>query len=211
MNKIIDLTHYIEEDMAVYPGTEGPQINDICTIKSHGFREKLIKFYSHTGTHMDAPAHMIDHGKCLDDFEIDKFIGNALVIEITDCKIRKEVLKGYEDKLENVDFLLFKTGWHKKWGTESYFYDFPTLTLEAANYLTNFSLKGIGVDAISVDPVEESEFVVHNVLLNESMVLIENLNLDGTKNEDQFLLNVLPLKIKKADGSPIRAVALYKY
>lgn len=211
MIKALDLTYYIEENMPVYPQTEGPKIKEICTMEAHGFREKLVELYSHTGTHMDAPAHMLDKGKSLDDYEIDQFLGRALVLEINGKEITRDDLWGYRDLLKKVDFVLFKTGWCKKWGQDSYFNNFPTLTLEAAKFLTDLSLKGVGVDAISVDPVDQSEFLVHKVLLNASMVLIENLNLDKTENEDEFLLTVLPLKIKKADGSPIRAVALYEY
>ena len=65
---VIDLTHTIKNDMPVYPGTEQPQLTTACTIEEAGYRETLLHMYSHTGTHMDAPAHMITDGQTLDDF-----------------------------------------------------------------------------------------------------------------------------------------------
>ena len=63
---VIDLTHTIREDMPVYPGTEQPRLTTACTVSQCGYRETLLHMYSHTGTHMDAPAHMIDGALTLD-------------------------------------------------------------------------------------------------------------------------------------------------
>lgn len=60
--KTIDLTHTIEENMPVYPGTEPPKIVEATTVEVEGFAEKLLTLFSHTGTHMDAPAHMLKRG-----------------------------------------------------------------------------------------------------------------------------------------------------
>ena len=53
MMKIVDLTHTIAENMPVYPGTEGPKLTTANTYETDGFKETLLKMYSHTGTHMD--------------------------------------------------------------------------------------------------------------------------------------------------------------
>ena len=67
--KVIDLTHIISAGMPVYPGTEGPKISQATTIEAEGFAEKLITMYSHTGTHMDAPGHIVAGARTLDQFE----------------------------------------------------------------------------------------------------------------------------------------------
>ena len=66
--KMLDLTHCITLEMPVYPGTEPPRLTAACTMEKDGFRETLLEMYSHTGTHMDAPAHMLPNGRTLDDF-----------------------------------------------------------------------------------------------------------------------------------------------
>ncbi len=205
--KVIDLSHFIEEGMPVFPGTESPELKEICTISNDGFSEKLLSMSSHAGTHIDAPAHMLDGGLCLDEFPADHFTGKAFVLN---CRLigRDITIEHLPDEsiLKEVSFLLLNTGWDKKWGSPQYFEGFPALSEEAAEYLAGFGLKGLGTDALSVDLMESETFIVHRTLLKKNMVMIENLTgLD--KLEDIVMISVFPLKIKHADGSPVRAVA----
>jgi len=200
---IIDLTHKIEIGMPVYPGTEPLNMYESNTIEKDGFKEKIIEFCSHTGTHMDAPSHMKIGGTNLDEFEISKFVGKALLIDIEN----ENIIKEYEEDIKNVDFIVFKSGYEKYWNEEKYFEDYPCLSIETVKYLMNFNLKGLGFDAISIDPVD-TNFENHNILFNNDMVIIENLcNLEKI-NKKIFDLIVLPLKIKEADGAPVRAIAI---
>ena len=56
--KVIDLTHMIESTMPVYPGTEPPIFEPANTYEKDGFKETKITMFTHTGTHMDPPAHL---------------------------------------------------------------------------------------------------------------------------------------------------------
>ncbi len=80
--QIVDLTHMIDEKMPIFPGTEPPKIIQKNTINKDGFAEKILTISTHTGTHIDAPAHMIDGGNSLSDFPIEKFIGRGVVIPL---------------------------------------------------------------------------------------------------------------------------------
>lgn len=212
--KITDLTHIIQCDMPVYPGTEQPIFNKANTIENDGFREAKITMYSHTGTHIDAPAHMLRHGAYLDELDIDKFIGKAAILDFSKDNINLielESLKPYEEKIKNVEFIILKTGWSKYWGDKKYYEDFPSLTEEAAKWLSEFNLKGIGVDAISIDNINSTQFAVHKTLMAKETIIIENLtNLNSIKSE-YFTLSILPLKNKNADGSPVRAVSMENF
>lgn len=64
--KAIDLTHTIREKMPVYPGTDTPKFFPANSYKKDGFKETLLQMYTHTGTHMDPPAHLFAGGKTLD-------------------------------------------------------------------------------------------------------------------------------------------------
>lgn len=211
--KIIDLTQTISSEMPVYPGTGQPLILQATSVEWEGFAEKLITFYSHTGTHIDAPSHIFAGKKSLDKFEADKFVGDAMVIDVSICPggiIDENFIAQYEEELTQVDFLLFYSGWDSKWGSEDYYKDFPVLTHEATIWLTQRNLKGVGYDSISADPVSAQDLVNHKLLLGSDMVIIENLcNLDKLMGKF-FTLVCLPLKIKDSDGSPARAMALVK-
>lgn len=213
--KVIDLTHAIEADMPVYPGTEPPIFEPANTYDEDGFKETKISMYTHTGTHMDPPAHLFEGRTTLDSFPPDKFIGKALVI---DCRtlgegeaITIDHLKKYGAKAEQADFLLFNLGWDKRWGTDAYFGDYPCIDSEVLDYIISGDYKGIGFDVIGLDPISDENLTRHKKLFKEKdIVNIENLcNLDRCGSE-LFWFSCFPLKISDCDGSPVRAVAWFE-
>lgn len=209
--QIIDLSHEIHPQIPVYPGTQPPVFKPTNRIAKDGFAETLISFYSHTATHMDAPAHILPDGRSLDQFPAGTFFGRACLVDVAQTSlgvISVADLQPKQQLLAEVDFLLLKTDWSQHWGADCYFRDFPCLSVAAAEWLCQFKLKGVGIDAISVDPVESAELEVHQRLLGEEILIIENLtNLDKISAE-QFYFSCLPLKLRAADGSPVRAIAI---
>ena len=168
--------------------------------------------YTHSGTHMDAPAHIFKSGLTLDQYNSEYFVGKAIILDMIDIEnatIDLKSLVPFENSIKNMDYLIFNTGKSKHWGTDKYFVEYPVLTCEAAQWLVDsFGLKGIGVDAISIDKEGDSLLPIHHIFLKQGKVIIENLtNLDQMK-EAHFTFSCLPLKIKDADGSPIRAIAI---
>ena len=131
---VIDLTHTIREFMPVYPGTEPPRLTPVSTWETDGFRETLLHMYSHTGTHMDAPAHIFPDRPTLDQLPPEQFLGTALVIDCRSLKAGEPItmthLRPYGEKANQADFLLFNTGWDNFWGTDAYFGDFPCVDEE---------------------------------------------------------------------------------
>lgn len=214
-NKIIDLTHILNETISVYPGTLAPELEVTNTVEKNGFAELKMTMVLHSGTHIDAPCHVIKNGKSIDQFNIGKFIGNAIIIPCHDrTEINLDYIQSYEDKIKRVNFILFYTGWQHKWKSNSYFADCPTLTNDAASWLAKFDLNGIGIDSFSVDKVISAEIVTpellpnHFIFLGKEILLIENLtNLDKLP-DDIFSFQCIPLNIENADGSPVRAIAI---
>ena len=213
--KVIDLTHTIKEEMPVYPGTDTPKLIPANTYEENGFKETLLKMYSHTGTHMDPPAHLYENRTTLDQFPASQFLGKALVI---DCRglgegqlITMEYIEKYGNKTEEADFLLFCTGWDKYWGSEAYFGDYPCIDDEVLEYIMERNYKGIGFDVIGLDPINDENLTRHKKLFkNCDIVNIENLkNLELCGNE-LFNFSCFPLKIDESDGCPIRAIAWFE-
>ena len=210
---VIDLTHTIEDTMPVYPGTEPPRLETANTYEKDFFKETLITMFSHTGTHMDPPAHIFPEGKTLDQFPASQFIGKALVIDCRDLSegdaITMDHIRKYEEKAAQADFLLFNLGWDRHWGTDAYFGDFPCMDMEVLNYILAGNYKGIGVDAISIDPIDD--LTRHRILFREKdIVNIENLKDLHLCGNDLFSFSCFPLKLRDCDGSPVRAVAWFE-
>ena len=211
--KIIDLTHTITENMPVYPGTERPSLKPTNTYEVDGFKETLISMFSHTGTHIDPPAHIIRDGKTLDSFDASSFVGKALVINCMDIQdgeeIKMEHIAPYKETLKKVDFLLFNTGWDKKWGKDDYFGNYPCISDEVLDFIIDGEYKGIGFDVIGLDPIGDASLTRHNKLFKLKQIInIENLkNLDKCGKET-FTFICLPIKINNSDGAPARAIAI---
>jgi arylformamidase len=209
MMKLIDLSHVIEPNMPVFPGTEAPVLLAANTIAKDGFAEKKLTFYSHTGTHMDAPAHMLYRGKTLDAYPVEDFYGRAVLADFSQVQldyIDLHHLATYENQLKQASFLILRTGWAALWGQPGYFEGFPALSPAVASWIVDLGLKGLGVDAISIDRMQDSHFPVHHLLFDAGMFSIENLtNLEQVATN--FWLGCFPIQIQNADGAPARAVA----
>lgn len=213
--KVIDLTYTIKEEMTVFPGTEMPKLINTSNYEKDGFRETSISIYSHVGTHMDPPAHIYPDRTTLDEFPASQFVGKGLVIDCRDLNegedITLDCILKYGKKAEEVDFLLFNTGWDKYWGTDKYFGDYPCVNDDVLDYVVNGNYKGIGFDTIGIDPVLDENLSRHKKLFKDKdIVNIENLKNLELCGEEIFKFSCCPLKIENSDGAPVRAIAWFE-
>src|SRR5215813_13874029 len=97
---IYDVTLPISSSMLVWPGDPPVRLtakSHVSRDKTHTVRLTAIEMGSHTGTHMDAPFHMIDGGKRLGDFPLDTLIGKVTVFEIPSARsVGRAQLEGFE-------------------------------------------------------------------------------------------------------------------
>ena len=206
---VIDLSHVINSNISTYTRDERVEIYDIASIDKDGYNEKLLRLCTHAGTHIDAPSHMINKGKTIDEFNISDFIGIATIIDVPNIsKVDIDDLIFYKERINNCDFVILRTGWDRYWGSNEYLHGFPSLTEEAARWLCSFNIRGVGIDTISIDNFDSIDFEVHNIILSRGKIIIENLtNLDEV-GEEEFTLVATPLKIENGDASPVRAIAI---
>lgn len=205
--KYIDLSHCIENDMISFCEEETPHIYELSSVEKDGYDVKKLIITTHTSTHVDAPKHVISHGKSIDQIPLDNFYGRALTIDCTkvDCSIDLEILNLYS--LDNIDFILFYTGYDKVWNSTEFLKNYKYPSSKLCEYLCNTHIKGIGVDTISIDSENNHHLPNHHILLEKDKLVIENLN------NLHYILNktvdffIFPLKVSSGDGSPIRAVA----
>ncbi|RXI52209.1 cyclase family protein [Clostridium tetani] len=208
--KVIDLTHIFQSNISLFPGDENPIIEEVLNVKEHGYKTTKINMTTHLGTHLDCKSHVFENGFTTSDANLNKFLGQGIVIDCSMVKkgekIDVNILKQYD--LSCKDFILIYTNWNSFWKNEEYIKDYPVLSEQAAKYLTSFNIKGIGLDTISIDSIDNEELTNHKILLGKDVVIIENLkNLHKLLNKE-FQFSALPLKIKNGDGSPVRAVAI---
>jgi len=208
---IIDLSHFLETGMPVFPGTAPPVFEETASIEADGYREKKIALCSHTGTHVDAPAHILSGSRTLDQLPVETFCANAFLLRCTRAgmaRIDRKDLQPHADAIRESGFVVIYTGWSRYWGTERYFSGYPVLTPDAARWLAQQGLKGVAMDTLSADPADAVDLTIHTILLGAGLVIVENLtNLEAVP-VPTFLFAGFPMKIRNADGSPVRAVAI---
>jgi kynurenine formamidase len=210
--RIIDLTYDFEKEMMVYPGLPKPVIEKATTIEKEGVNTSKLTFISHTGTHIDAPRHFVKNGKTIDKVSLDRLVGEAVFINLSTKKksslITLPDLTPFEDLIHKGDILLLNTGIYKSYGKPEFNLEFPTISLEAAQWIIEKGISTFATDATSVDPADDKEKMLHHTLLGEGIPIIEALANLGQIKKERFLFIALPLKIKDGDGAPCRAIAI---
>lgn len=224
--EIIDLTHTIHDDIQIYPGDPAPSINRCLTHEENYCHVDALKLGSHTGTHIDAPYHFLRDGERINEIPVQRFIGNGILIDVSDKSERESIeanhVEPYTLEIKKGDFVIFRTGWDKYFGTPKYL-QHPFLSADCARFLLRIGVTLVGTDAMNPDPSyrtamsldptakdkengEDHGYPVHEILLDNNILIVENLcNLDKIK-QIKGLYSFLPLKLKDSDGSPIRAI-----
>jgi len=215
--KVIDISAGVSPDTVVFPGDPIPEIKKVSAIETDGFAVSRILLGSHTGTHIDAPSHILKDGKTVDRLALEDLIGRALVLDLS---FKEEVISGndldaackrFSDSTK-VDILLLKTRNSMK-GTQ-----FPDmgpstngskgsvyLDESAADWMLDNGLRTIGFDGLSVDG--QNRMAVHRLLLGNDVNIVECLDLHAV-DEGIYFFVCLPLKIVDCDGAPARAVLM---
>jgi kynurenine formamidase len=211
--KILDLTLTISNKIPTFPGSPQPNFIPWEKIKDDGYNLELLFLSSHTGTHLDAPYHFLEKGSKIHEISLKKLVSNAVLIKsrkkrnetITKTDIQKFEKK--HGKIESFSSVVFWTGWQRNLQKDNYFTKNPGLSVSAANYLASKKIGLVGIDSPSIDLGTDFKFPVHHIFAKKGMLIVENLaNLEKIKSS-KFHLVVLPLKLKGATGSPVRAIA----
>ena len=232
--KFIDLTREINNETQVCPCDKVPVVENYATTEEEGVNVKFMKMGTHTSTHIDAPYHISKSGKTLNDFPVERFIGQGIVLDFSDkgdiYEVTQEDIMAHADELKKVDFAILNTGWAKYYGTWDFFRH-PYLSGDAALALVELGIKIVGTDGSSADAAygfstakrlenptfseilenierENIKNEAHAALLGNECLIVEYMcNLEQLPKE-AATYSFLPLKLMEADGSPVRAICM---
>ena len=213
--KYLDLTLEISNTIPTFPGSPSPQFLKWSTLKEDKYNLELLFLSSHTGTHLDAPYHFTENGAKIHQIPVTRLIGKTLLIKIKklkDQEITKKDLLEFEQKhgkIKENSSIIFFTGWQKNSKKKFFFTNNPGLSKSASNYLVSKKINLVGIDSPSIDLGKNPSYSIHKILSDNNILIVENLiNLEKIPDL-YFDFIFLPLKIKNATGSPIRAIAIY--
>ena len=204
---IYDVTVPITKTMPVWPSD--PPVELLA--KSHESRDKThivtvtaISMGSHTGTHIDAPFHMIQDGKPLHEFSLEILVGRATVFEIPGVRsIGRADLERFD--WTGVQRVLFKTDNSAHWRDGKFYQQFVYLEPAGAEFLVDRGVRLVGIDYLSIDKFRSESHPSHFVLLSKNILILEGLNLRPVTS-GQYTLYALPLNLQDADGAPARVI-----
>ena len=187
--KIYDITRAFQ-DAPLYPGSAAPEISPMEDVG--GARCSRIVADSHAGTHADAVSHFYADGATIDAMPLENYCGPCRVLTVPgDGLITLEDLRG---RLGGVQRLALHTG------GKGY------LCEQAAEYIVACGVLALVTDAVSVGPAD-NEAMIHGILMNGGVAIVENAVLDAVPDGD-YLLFAFPMKYAGCDGAPVRAVLL---
>ena len=220
--KIIDLTHTLAENSPSWGGNCGfkNQVKlDYSDCPSEfKFRVQQIKMHAGIGTHMDAPAHCIPGGETIDEIPLSNLIAPCVVIDVSEhirerYSVSCDDIKLFEKKYGRIiphSFVMIRTGWEQFWDQPEKYRNnhiFPSVLGEAAQFLLDREVVGLGIDTLSPDRPENG-FPVHTLFLGAGKYIIENAaNLKNLPPINSFILS-LPLKTKGGTEAPMRLIGL---
>jgi kynurenine formamidase len=214
--KQIDLTLTISQSIPTFPGSPKTQFIPWSTLKEDGYNLELLFLSSHTGTHLDAPYHFVKNGAKIHQIPLDRLLGNAILIKIKKGKnqtISKNDLVLFERKNGNIpnhSSIIFNTEWQKNLNSDFYFINNPGLSESAATYLVSKKINLVGIDSPNIDLGKDKTFSVHKILAKNNILIVENLSNLNKIYSKRFNFVILPLKLKNATGSPVRAIAIQR-
>ncbi len=215
IKKIYDLSVTLKTHMPLWPTNPLLSIAPIGIAARDGYNVESYSSVTHTGTHIDAPYHMIENMTTVDELPLGQLVGEGHMIKpkLDGTEITLKQLKSKWNEDFSGKILLINTGWDKKRGYNREFqYEFPGLALDTVDFLIKNKIKVIGIDTLGIEPFSHSDFKVHKALLSKGMAFIEDLaGLDQLKEGKKYLVAALPLKLFKASGSMARVIAMDVY
>jgi len=194
---------------AALPAPEFETVRDVATDRIN------VQYYSvptHIGTHVDAPLHFVEGGRAIDEFPLERFAGETVVLDVSQdepSEITLEEVEAAAGEVRPDDIVLLHTGWGEKYGTEEYD-SHPWLAEEVAEYFADIGPKLVGLDAVTPDipvpmrPEGWLEFPVHRTMLGAEVLIAEHIaNLEPFLGERVEVVG-LPMRIQGGDGAPAR-------
>jgi kynurenine formamidase len=234
-SRYVDLTHDLGSDAIFWPTSDTFQlikVADGVTDKGYYYASNNFSGSEHGGTHLDAPVHFAQGHWTVDQIPLDRLIGNAVVVDVSqacvsnaDYQVSTDDFTAWEQAhgvIEADSIVLIRTGFAKRWpDAQAYLgtsergeaavakLHFPGLHPDAAKWLAETrKAKAVGLDTASIDYGQSTLYESHRTLYERNISAFENLTgLDQLPPRGATVF-ALPMKIKGGSGAPLRAVAV---
>ncbi len=222
--RIIDLTLELADGVQTHPAharcvviefashaATAPRFRPPCV----GFASRILMFSDHIGTHVDSPFHFIPTGGTIESVPLERLVGPAVCLDVSGKPpgqpVTPALLEAAERRagtaVQSGDILLVRAwpGGH----TDEGFLHCAGLNRQAAEWAVARGVKALGCDLASPDDPEDLTRPVHMILLGQGIPILEHIAHLETLPSPRFQFVGVPLRIRGATGSPIRAVGIF--
>jgi len=200
--KLIDLSYQIDNNIKVHPLDSPVSLIHEKFLESDDYNLFRLEMGLHTGTHIDAPMHLTENSKYINEYDLNRFCGPAVLLDVRGQNII-EYNESYKNLIKENYIVLFYTGHEAKYGEANYFTSHPVIDIKLAEFLVSKKIKMTGFDLPSPD---NEPYPVHRLLLENEIMIIENLKNLENLIDKKFEIYAFPLNIK-SDSSISRVIA----
>jgi arylformamidase len=204
MPRTHDVTVPLVPGLLAYPGDPPFEIQAVHRLGEAPFNLARLALTTHSGTHVDAPAHFVAGGATVDHLPLEILLGKARVVELLS---RERVERADLEALDLRDDLrvLLKTRMSGQMLRPVYQEDHLYLTVDAAHYLAQAGIKLVGFDYLTIDRAGSVDFPAHHALLGAGVIVVEGLDLSEVE-PGEYEMACLPLRVGGGDAAPARVV-----
>ena len=181
----------------------------------------LLSIMTHNGTHVDAPRHMMEKGFPVDQLPLAQVAKEGVLINLphkgpnSSVSVKDILDSGVELGPNRIPVI--HTGWtDKTWGKPEFWTQMPYLEPGVGALMASKGVPALAMDVFPEKPLwrgvklEPNEVWQgnHLALMEKGIPLIQFVTNLAQIGANKFTLIALPLKMKGADGSPARVIAL---
>lgn len=222
--KLVDLTQPLGPDTILWPGTPPFRADVDADYDRDGGYARTLHLSEHSGTHLDAPAHLDRHGATTDALPLASLVRPAVRLDVRAVvgddpaavvsAADVEALEAEDGEIPAGSAVLVHTGWDRfRSDPERYAGPgggphFPGLGGDAAELLLARRVVGVGIDTMGIDPGRSADLAAHRALLPAGVWQLEGLvELERVPRRGAWLV-VAPLPLVAGSGSPARVFAV---
>jgi len=215
MKKLIELNHVLEDGMLAFPGLPRPKIGPFLDHQASRSRyHDQAEFYlgkvemvCNLGTYLDSPFHRYRDGNDLSQVPLERVARiPGIVLDGPISSDRSIIINAKDSELQG-RAVLIRTGWDKRWGTESYWEPGPYLSEKSIDLLIRSKATLVGVDFWNVDNTADFVRPAHTRLLASDILIVEHLCNLSALPQTGFRFYAVPVRIVRGASFPVRAFA----
>lgn len=206
MKKFYDISMSIFPEMTVWKDSQikKPEIEIIQDYQSSSSYGSRLHLDAHTGTHIDAPLHMLPEGATIETIALERLVGRCRVLDLTHAEhsIGKAELTAFS--IQPGEKIVMKTRNSKRSESDPFDSDFVFLNEEGARFLSDIGVELVGTDALGIER-SQTDHATHKLLFDRDIVILEGLRLEQIEPRE-YLLVAAPLKLIGTEAAPARVL-----